>query len=147
MAEPRFWESKTLEEMSQQEWESLCDGCGKCCLQKLEDEEDGRVYTTALACRHLNLKNCQCGVYGDRLKEVPDCLELTPANLKEWRWLPSSCAYRLVAEGKPLPRWHHLICGSRQRIHRAGRSVAGQVFSEDEVPEDEWEEYIIRWVN
>lgn len=146
MAAVNFWEHKALGEMSRLEWESLCDGCGKCCLQKLEDEEDGRVYTTALACRHLDLNHCGCTVYGDRLAKVPDCLELTPENLPEWKWLPSTCAYRLVAENKPLPAWHHLICGSRSRIHEVDRSVAGKAFSEDDVPEEDWEEYIIRWV-
>ncbi|KAF1854344.1 hypothetical protein Lal_00045021 [Lupinus albus] len=101
-----FWKRKTLAQLDQEEWESLCDGCGLCCLQKLEDEDDGAVYYTRIACKLLDLKTCRCTNYPKRRDFVPDCIQLTPAQADEFRWLPPTCGYRLVAEGKDLPPWH-----------------------------------------
>ena len=128
----RFWEEKSLAAMSRDEWESLCDGCGKCCLHKLEDEETGDIYPTNVACRLLDRKNGCCRDYKNRKRLVPDCVQLTPEGLKTLEWLPSTCAYRLVAEGKPLADWHHLISGSRETVHAAGISTRGWTVSEDE---------------
>lgn len=128
---PRFWELP-LDQLNREEWENLCDGCGKCCLHKLEDEEDGKLYPTNVACRLLDRTSCRCTNYKLRRVFVPDCVRLDAKSLKEIDWLPSSCAYRLRAEGKPLADWHHLICGDREEIHRAGKSVRGWTISEDE---------------
>lgn len=102
-----FWRRKTLEQLSPQEWESLCDGCGLCCLQKLEDEDDNSVYYTRIACKLLDLDTCQCSDYPNRFAQVPDCIQLTPGKADQFKWLPSTCGYRLVSEGKDLPAWHH----------------------------------------
>jgi len=146
MAARVFWQEKTLAQMTPSEWESLCDGCGKCCLHKLEDEDDGQVYYTAVACQLLNTDNCRCSDYPNRSARVPDCLTLTLHDLEQYQWLPSSCAYRLLAEGEPLPPWHPLVSGDPDAIHRAGMSVAGKVVSEQQVATDDLEEYIIHWV-
>lgn len=128
----RFWEEKSLRQMSGEEWESLCDGCGKCCLHKLEDEETGEIYPTNVACRLLDRKHSRCRDYKNRKTHVPDCVQLKPENLTSIEWLPSTCAYRLVAEGKPLFDWHHLISGSRETVHASGHSTRGWTVSEDE---------------
>ena len=139
-----FWKRKTLDQMDQQEWESLCDGCGLCCLQKLEDEDDARsIYYTRVACKLLDLKTCRCSDYPNRRKQVPDCVPLTPATAEEFAWLPPTCGYRLVAEGEDLPPWHHLICGDPQAVHKSGISQAGRMLAEGSVAEDDWEEHII----
>jgi len=138
-----FWKTKPLEAMDREEWESLCDGCGLCCLQKLEDEYTRRVYYTRVACRLLDLQSCNCRDYGRRRDLVPDCIALAPADALAYRWLPESCAYRLLAQGEDLPSWHHLVCGDRSAVHRAGISRAGQMLSEEEVREEEWEDHII----
>lgn len=142
-----FWERKSLHEMSAEEWESLCDGCGRCCVQKLEDEDSGEIFYTAIACRYLDSDACRCTVYETRNQRVPDCLRITPDAAEIFPWLPESCAYRLIHAGKPLPDWHHLISGSRQTVHEVDISVRDKVVSEDEVPEEEWEEHIITWVD
>ena len=129
--------------LSATEWESLCDGCGKCCLNKLEDEDTGEVFYTDVACRLLDLQTCRCTDYADRAAKVPDCVALSSRNLSTIRWLPSTCAYRLVHEGKRLPEWHHLICGDREVIHRVGWSVRGRVVSERDGPD--LEDHIVRW--
>ena len=134
----RFWEEKPMRAMTRPEWESLCDGCGKCCLHKLEDEETGEVFPTNVACRLLNRKTAQCKDYTNRKRFVPDCVQLTPRKLDQLDWLPSTCAYRLVADGEPLPEWHHLISGSRETVHEAGVSVRGWTVSEDEAGELEY---------
>lgn len=126
----RFWEEKTLPQMNRDEWESLCDGCGKCCLHKLEDEETGRVYPTNVACRLLDRRNGSCRDYSNRKRFVPDCVQLTASKLHDLEWLPSTCAYRLAFEGKPLFDWHHLISGSRETVHAAGVSTRGWTVSE-----------------
>jgi uncharacterized protein len=134
----RFWEEKPLDRMNRAEWESLCDGCGKCCLHKLEDEETGAVFPTNVACRLLDRKNGLCRDYKNRRTFVPDCVQLTPAKVADLDWLPSTCAYRLVAEGKPLYEWHYLISGSRETVHQAGVSTRGWTVSEDDAGELEF---------
>lgn len=133
-----FWNEKTLEELSPQEWEALCDGCGKCCLAKLEDEDTGDIYWTSVGCRLFDGTTCRCRDYADRLASVPDCVRLTPQNVRTIPWLPRTCAYRLVAEGRDLYWWHHLVSGSRETVHEAGISVRGRVTaSEDDLPDPE----------
>ena len=134
----QFWQTKTLEELSPQEWEALCDGCGKCCLAKLEDEDTGEIYWTSVGCRLFDGNSCRCKDYDNRLASVPDCIRLTPQNVRTIPWLPATCAYRLVAEGRNLYWWHHLVSGSRETVHQAGVSVRGRVTaSEDELPDPE----------
>lgn len=139
----KFWQDKSLNELSINEWESLCDGCGKCCLQKLEDEDTGEVYYTQIACKLLNLQSCRCQDYLHRRSKVPGCIKLTIDNLKYFHWLPETCAYRLMAEGKPLPDWHPLVSGCVTSTHKAGMSVKQFVRSELDVPESQWDNYII----
>ena len=141
-----FWEQKSLEDMSRDEWESLCDGCGKCCLHKLEDEDTDEVFYTKVACRYLDADNCRCTEYQDRAKLAPNCVTLEPKHVPEFHWLPSTCAYRLIGEGKPLAWWHPLISGSADSVHQAGVSVRGRVLPEACVDEDDFEEHIIHWV-
>ena len=126
----RFWE-KPLASLSRAEWEALCDGCGKCCLHKVEDEDSGAVYPTNVACKLLDLSTARCRDYRNRRAYVPDCLRLTPRLAGQLAWLPETCAYRLRAEGRPLPDWHYLICGDREAAHRAGASVIGKAISEE----------------
>ncbi|WOK35189.1 YcgN family cysteine cluster protein [Sphingomonas sp. C3-2] len=125
-----FWETKTLEQMDRAEWESLCDGCGKCCIHKLEDEETGELLPTNVACKLLDRHSGQCTNYRHRRAFVPECVRLTPKLLREIDWLPDSCAYRLIDEGKPLPDWHPLVSGDPESVHRAGISVRGWTISE-----------------
>jgi uncharacterized cysteine cluster protein YcgN (CxxCxxCC family) len=141
----RFWESIPLDEMNQQQWESLCDGCAKCCLHKLEDDDTGEVYYTKVVCRYLD-DDCQCTEYQRRNELVPNCVWLRPEDVDVFHWLPSSCAYRLIAEGRPLPEWHPLISGDKNSVHTAGVSVRGRALSEEYVHPDGMEEHIIRWV-
>ena len=142
-----FWRHKTLAQMSRREWESLCDGCGKCCLVKLEDEEDGSVYYTDVACKQLDLSSCRCRDYPNRKQLVPECLCLTPKDMDSFHWLPATCSYRLLHEGKDLPQWHPLVCGERDEIHRAGVSVRGRVISETHIHPDDLEERVVYWVD
>ncbi|MSO91963.1 MAG: YcgN family cysteine cluster protein [Rhodospirillales bacterium] len=128
-----FWRRKRLDQMTPTEWESLCDGCGKCCLNKLEDAETGVIAYTDVACRLLDLKTCRCGNYAKRKSIVPDCEVLTPEAVARFKWLPSTCAYRLLWEGKDLPGWHPLVSGSPESVHQAGISVRGRAISEDPV--------------
>lgn len=141
---PRFWETVPLEKMTRPEWESLCDGCGKCCLNKLEDEDTGEVALTRVACRLLDDDTCQCSQYPIRHQFVPECIVLKPGNLeKNLYWMPETCAYKLLWTGKKLFKWHPLISGDRDSVHRAGVSVQGMTVSEFEIDEDDWEDYII----
>jgi len=143
----RFWENIPLDQMSQSQWESLCDGCGRCCLQKLEDESNGEVFYTQLVCHIYDMeKNC-CSDYPNRHQRVPQCVKLTPELISEFHWLPSTCTYRVLSEGKPMPQWHPLISDDPQDIAKAGISITGKVLPEQIVAEDEWEEHIIHWVN
>lgn len=122
-----FWRDKQLEDMTATEWEALCDGCGKCCLSKLEDEDTGDIYWTSVACRLFDCTACRCLDYPGRLAKVDDCIGLTPQNVRTISWLPSTCAYRLVAEGRDLYWWHHLVSGSRETVHEAGISMRGRI--------------------
>lgn len=126
-----FWE-KPLQALSSTEWEALCDGCGKCCLHKVEEEDTGHVYPTNVACKLLDRESGRCSHYRGRRAFVPDCIRLTPDLVGRLEWLPASCAYRLRSEGKPLPDWHYLVSGDREAVHRAGQSVRGWTVSEDE---------------
>lgn len=124
-----FWENKTLEELTQSEWEQLCDGCAKCCLHKVEDEDTGIIYGTNVVCQYLNTENGQCGHYTQRSVLVPECVTLNSNNLEQVYFMPSTCSYRLLAEGKPLPSWHPLISHNKESVHEAGQSVRGKVIS------------------
>ncbi len=138
-----FWKRKALAQLTAGEWESLCDGCGLCCLHKLEDEEDGGVYYTRIACRLLDLETCRCRDYADRQVRVPDCIQLTAADAGQFDWLPPTCAYRLLAAGRDLPPWHPLVCDDPQAVHAAGISRIGQLLAEESVPEEDWESFLI----
>jgi hypothetical protein len=141
-----FWKTKSLEEMTEAEWESLCDGCARCCLEKLEDEDTGQIYFTHIACRLLDAGLCACRDYAHRSEKVPDCVRLTPQNVRRLNWLPPSCAYRLVADGRDLYWWHPLISGDPNTVHEAGISVRGRVVGhEDEIPLADWEDHIVKW--
>lgn len=150
MAQQVFWQRKSLAEMNPEEWESLCDGCGQCCLHKLEDDDSGDVYYSCVACKLLDVNSASCSNYSQRKQLVPACLQLTAADVTEFQWLPNTCAYRLLAEGKGLPDWHPLLSGDRKSVVDAGFSIAGQVISEADLSEQEMEQnledYIIHWV-
>ncbi len=140
---PRFWE-RPLRSLNPAEWEALCDGCGKCCLNKLEDEDTGQVAFTRIACRLLDGESCHCGQYATRRQYVPECVVLTPKTLpKIAYWLPATCAYKLLHEGKPLFDWHPLLSGDPESVHRAGQSVRGWTVPEFDVAEEDWEDYVI----
>ncbi len=126
----KFWKTKQLEDMTPQEWESLCDGCGRCCLHKLRDDDTLALSFTNVACRLLDLDTCRCSKYEQRHRYVPDCVSLTPAMVREIDWLPPSCAYRRVAEGRDLAWWHPLVSGSPDTVHTAGVSARGRTISE-----------------
>ena len=141
-----FWKTKTLAEMSRAEWESLCDGCGRCCLNKLEEEITSRLYFTDVGCRLLDSHTCRCGDYKNRHRVVEDCVQLTPKNISSIDWLPPSCGYRLVNEGKDLYWWHPLVSGDPDTVHVAGVSVRGRVSgTENEISDDQLEDHIVRW--
>jgi len=143
-----FWRAKTLEEMSESEWESLCDGCARCCLVKLEEEDTGEVHYTDLGCTLLDGKTCRCRDYPNRRKKVHDCVKLTPSSVRSLTWLPSTCAYRVLASGGELAWWHPLVSGSPDTVHEAGISVRARIgASEDDVAMEHWPEHIVRWPN
>ena len=141
-----YWRHKSLTEMSQAEWDALCDGCGKCCLHKLIDDETDELYYTDVACELLDIDSVRCQDFSNRHARVPGCLEFTPENLPELYWLPTSCAYRTLYDGRKLEKWHPLISGDPTSTHRFKRSVAGRCISERDVPVDELEQHLIRWV-
>lgn len=143
MADQAFWQRKTLAQLSEQEWEALCDGCGKCCLHKLQDEETDEIYFTRIACRELDSATGRCGSYAQRFEKVPDCLKITLDEIDTFHWLPPSCAYRRLAEGRGLPAWHPLLTGSSQAMIEAGMSVRGLSVSEDET--EDLAEHIVVW--
>jgi uncharacterized cysteine cluster protein YcgN (CxxCxxCC family) len=129
--------------MSKPEWESLCDGCARCCLHKLEDEDTDEVYYTDVHCRYMDKNDCSCTVYQTRNEKVPECIWLTPEQAHSFHWLPDTCAYRLVAEGKPLYDWHPLISGDPETVHKSGISLQGKGIPDDKIPEEEWQSRII----
>jgi uncharacterized protein len=144
-ADTPFWD-KPLSELTRAQWEKLCDGCGRCCLVKLEDEDTGRVYHTSVSCKMLDHETCLCSDYKNRRDHVPDCVRLTLAKLQEIDWLPPTCAYVLRNEGKPLPPWHPLVSGDPESVHRAGVSVRDKVeVSEADIDEDDTPDYIRVW--
>jgi len=138
-----FWQVKRLDEMNAAEWESLCDGCAKCCLEKLEDVGTGKISYTDVACALLDVGSCRCTNYPERKKFMPDCERLTVRNVRYLQWMPSTCAYKLLDEGKPLPEWHPLVSGDPESVHRAGMSVRGRA-----VPgamAGDLEDHIVSW--
>lgn len=144
MSAQSFWRHKSLDEMSLEEWEALCDGCGKCCLVKLEDEDTGEIHYTDVACALLDAEKCRCTDYSNRQKRVSNCMTLTPENINDVKhWMPTSCAYRLLADGKPLPQWHYLECGDRQAVHSAGKSVLGRCVNETGIEIDDLPGHIV----
>ncbi len=141
-----FWKAKSLEQMTAAEWESLCDGCGRCCLSKLEFEDTGEICFTHVGCRLLDATACRCTDYENRAEKVEDCVRLTPQNLREIDWLPPTCGYRLVADGRDLYWWHPLVSGDPDTVHAAGVSVRGRVrASEVDVPDNMLEDHIVKW--
>lgn len=144
MSKP-WWETTPLSEMSEAQWESLCDGCAKCCLIKLEDEDTGEIAYTRLHCKLLDSGTCRCSNYEDRKKYVPDCVKLTPDNLATLRWMPRSCAYRLLYEGKPLRDWHPLVCGDPNQLHEDGNSIMGMTVSEETILDEDQLDWIVDW--
>ncbi len=140
-----FWDEKTLEEMTVPEWEALCDGCGRCCLMKLEDEETGDIYTSDVHCKLLDGESCKCSDYPNRLARVPDCIKLTPENVRTIAWIPKTCAYRRIAEGKGLAWWHPLVSGDPETVVSVGVSVRGRTINEEKVAPGEWENHLADW--
>ncbi|MBU1294743.1 MAG: YcgN family cysteine cluster protein [Gammaproteobacteria bacterium] len=142
-----FWKTTPLEKMSPVEWESICDGCGKCCLQKLQDDETEEVFYTNLSCHQLNIGSCQCKVYETRQDKVSTCITLTPDQVDEFHWLPDTCSYRVLYETKDLPNWHPLVVGSDKEMLRQGLTVRHYAVNENTVDEEEWETHVIKWVH
>lgn len=141
--EQPFWLHKTLNEMTTEQWESLCDGCGLCCMVRLEDEDTGEIALTSLCCSYLDRLSCKCTDYSNRSRNVPACLTLTPAMVSTLSWLPKTCAYRLIDEGKPLYSWHPLISGNAESVHHSKISKRDILLSEKDIPEEDFEDYII----
>jgi len=140
-----FWENKKLEELGDEEWEALCDGCGQCCLVKLEDEDTGQIAVTNVACGNLDLASCRCSCYRQRLDNVPGCIDIRHYGPVAYRWLPDTCSYRLLAEGKPLPKWHPLVTGHANSVHQAGHSVRHHAIQK-KIPDELLEDHIIGWL-
>ena len=138
-----FWEVKALDDMSDSEWESLCDGCGRCCLQKLEDEDTGQIHFTRVSCRLLDISSCRCSDYENRFSKVPDCLSVRPITAEKLSWLPETCAYRKLSRGEPLDNWHPLLSGTPESVKLAGISVSDQCISAQFVPISEIYSHII----
>ncbi|WP_455380675.1 YcgN family cysteine cluster protein [Acidihalobacter prosperus] len=141
---PGFWREVSLAEMNQEQWEAVCDGCGRCCLHKLQDEDTNEVYFTNVACKLLDLHSCQCVDYRNRQKQVPDCIQMTIRDLPNFDWLPQTCSYRRLAAGYDLPEWHYLVCGDINAVHKAGISAQGRCVSEKEV--DDLDAHIVHWL-
>lgn len=141
-----FWQRKKLTELTAQEWESLCDGCGRCCLKKLQDEDSGEVAYTDVACKLLDRDRCRCRRYARRHELVPDCVALRASDESTFDWLPTTCAYRKLAAGKPLEWWHPLVSGDPATVHRAGISVRGRTLAESDVAAEELDTRIVRWI-
>ena len=143
---PDWWNSKTLAELNSREWESLCDGCAKCCLHKLEDEDSGEIYYTKVRCRYLDEAECRCTDYANRSVLVPNCIQLDRDNVQDLDWLPTSCAYRLRANNQPLEWWHPLVSGNTKSVHEAGISIRGRAVSDEYVHPNGFDEHIVTWV-
>lgn len=139
----RFWEKIPLKELSTEQWESICDGCCQCCAHKLQDDETEEICKTNVVCQYLDTQKGQCRVYQHRHEYVPDCIKVTPDNAAALSWMPETCGYRLIAEGKPLPYWHPLESGDSQSVHKSGASIVGKVISEADINEDDFENYIV----
>jgi uncharacterized cysteine cluster protein YcgN (CxxCxxCC family) len=141
-----FWTEKSLQELTPEEWEALCDGCGRCCLHKLQDDETDEVFYTRVACRLLDLATCRCREYSERQRLIPDCMVLAPDQLEVLQWMPTRCAYRLLAEGKPLPSWHPLVSGHAGSVRAAGVSACAYALPEDALSDrDDIQDYVIPW--
>lgn len=140
-----FWKNKKLTELTTEEWESLCDGCGKCCLHKLEDEDTGKIFFTNVACKLINLNTCRCTRYNERTQLIAVCLDLKQYDFAQYNWLPATCAYRLLNEGKELPVWHPLLSGSTASVKRAGISINSYAIKESATMN--LEDHIIEWLN
>lgn len=140
-----FWQGKTLDQMTEQEWESLCDGCARCCLLKLEDEDTSELYFTNVSCHLLNIAECTCSDYQNRFFKVPECLNIRLMKKTEYQWLPETCAYRLLFEGRPLPKWHPLVSNGPQSVKMAGISISGFAQSETHIHPDELPDHIINF--
>ncbi len=141
----KFWKEKPLGALSREEWESLCDGCAKCCLHRLEDEDTGEVYTTNIVCRYLDQGDCRCTDYPNRSTNVPDCVSVTPELLINPYWLPSTCTYRILAEGGDLPEWHPLVSGTLDTVFSSGNSIRGRVVCETDA--DDPEHHLVQWAS
>ncbi len=141
----KFWETKTLAEMTTEEWESLCDHCGKCCLHKLEDEDTGEIAFTSVCCDLVDLDSCRCTRYSERCTLVPDCIDLKKHAFAEYKWMPATCAYRLLTDGKPLPDWHPLVSGNPESVKDAGVTITSYAIKESQV--DDLEDHIIEWLD
>ncbi|MCK5121802.1 MAG: YcgN family cysteine cluster protein [Methylococcales bacterium] len=140
-----FWETKKLSEMTTKEWESICDGCGKCCLNKLEDEDTGEIFFTSVVCNLIDLDTCRCTRYLERTTLIPECLDLKQHDFSEYNWLPSTCAYRLLTDGKELPSWHPLVSGDQESVKDAGVAISSFAMKESDV--DDLEDHIIEWLD
>jgi len=138
-----FWKTKALSEFTREEWESLCDGCARCCIVKFQDEDSGRIYHTNVVCEYLDIYHCRCMRYEERSVLVPTCVTLTPELAAELEWMPETCAYRLLAEEKSLPMWHPLVCGDPNAVHKAGVSVRGKVVSGKDVEDEDLPDYVV----
>jgi hypothetical protein len=141
-----WWHEKSLAELSAEQWEALCDGCAKCCLHKLEDEDNGEVLYTRVRCRYLDEATCRCSDYPRRSVLMPNCIQLQAESVEDLDWLPSTCAYRLRAHGERLPEWHPLVSGDTATVHRAGISIRGRAISDEFVHPDGFDEHIVQWV-
>lgn len=139
----RFWETTPLEQLNTKQWELICDGCAQCCAHKLQDDDTDEVYLTNIVCQHLETNKCHCTVYGDRHIHVPDCIKITPENAGKLKWIPETCGYRLLANGKPLPEWHPLITGSKDSTRIAKMTVTNKVISDADVNMDDLEDYLV----
>jgi uncharacterized cysteine cluster protein YcgN (CxxCxxCC family) len=146
MTEQPWYNALPLDRLDAQQWEALCDGCARCCLHKLEDEDTGEVFYTSVRCRYLDEERCRCTDYARRSVLVPNCVHLDPQAARDYNWLPASCAYRLRAAGRPLPMWHPLVSGDPDSVHRAGISIRGRAISDEYVHADGYDEHIIHWV-
>lgn len=139
----RFWETVPFDQMTDEQWESICDGCAQCCAHKLQDEDTDEIFYTNVVCEYLDIQKCQCTVYGERHTHVPDCIKITPENAKELSWIPESCGYKLLAKGKSLPEWHPLLTGNRDSTEKANMSIRNKVISEADILMNDLEDYLV----